>query len=70
MSGRYLAGEPVEVFLPVVQHDSFAFRVDDGYQARCACGQNGPVREEATLEKSRRAANADASKHNGEAEYR
>lgn len=67
-SGRVLVGERVAI-LPVVQHDSFAFRVNDGYQARCVCGENGAVHE-GPLERARKAANADASAHNREAEYR
>lgn len=68
-SGRVLVGEKVHI-MPVSQHDSFPFRVGDGYQARCQCGVNGLVHESGALEKCRKAASAEASAHNREAEYK
>lgn len=62
--GRVLVGDKVAI-MPVAKHDSFAFRIYGGYQARCVCGAKG-VFHDGTTEKVRKQAVAEAAQHNRE----
>jgi hypothetical protein len=62
--GRVLVGDKVAISKPT-RHDSFAFRIYGGYQARCMCGVKGGFHD-GLNEKARKQAVADAAKHNKE----